>query len=478
MSYQHRDKLEGGLHHLTQSIVHIREAAGYMTPSEFASMWFSLLLTAKRMAAMAVEYRRWLEEHVFDGNLLDIEQHISQLRNSENILRLYLEKNIEAQKTSYTKEEREDQLVRENALGKFGQIEYRLRPDETGMSMQNPTDTTKVREFLLENLSKAITSMYDCLGVIIRSLDEILDNRRELFGQIGRLAAYIKEVEEEYLQSKRWEEDKESFIMEMRGRLGYDEDEEPYKPMTSYQYHERYVLKDMDSITRQEQKGGERARLECMKEGRDTIDEELLHDHLRNRNCLYLLHTRIASFEWKKVPSGSYAKLFTYMAAMDIAKAVATYIARQQALRKYHYAIMKLAFDDFGLTLPPEQKNAGEWLDFVNKHVRQPRGEKEIADNGSITKVTSNMRGTAFKTLAPDHLLGTTLEAEDFEKYEGLYGYCVQVINKVMRHDLKEQGFHPYWMQDKFSIPDYIELADMEKLQMQASVLKGDCLRF
>lgn len=478
MSYQQRDKLEGGLRHLTQSIAHTREAAGYMTASEFAALWFSLLLTAKRIAILAAEYREWLRDHVFDGRLLDTEHYLTEIRNCENILRFYLEKNIGAQKTSYTKEEQEDQLVRENTRAKFGQIEYQLKPNEAGTDMQEPTDTTNIRKYLLQYLSKAIASMYDCLDAIARSLSDILDHRHDLFGNAASLAAYIKEVEDDYLRSQRWEQDKLSFIIDMRNRLGYDETEKPSKPVSSYQYHLAAIINSMDDITRKEQAGGERARLACLLAGRDTIDEDMLYDHLRNRNCLAMLQLRIASFDWVKPPVVAYAKLFPYVACMDMAKAIAPYIAARREMKKYHYAVMKMAFDDFGLTLSSQHKNAGEWIAFVNTYITEPRGEKAIQDNGSITKVTGNLYDTQFKTLSPDNLQGTTFREEDFKKYEELYAYCVHTINSVMKRDLKEAGFSQYWIDKTKAMPIDMDIADMERLQMQASVLKGDCLRF
>lgn len=478
MSYQHRDKLEGGLRHLTQSIAHTREAASYMTASEFATLWFSLLLTAKRIAAQAAEYREWLRDHVFDGRLLDTEHYLTEIRNSENILRFYLEKNIEAQQATYTEAECEDQLVRENTHAKFGQIEYQLKFNETGTDMQQPTDTTRIREFLLRNLSKAIASMYDCLDAIAHSLTDILDHRHELFGNTASLAAYIKEVEDEYMSSQRWEQEKLTFIIDMRNRLGYDEAERPSKPASSYQYHQAAILNSMDDITRQEQTGGVRARLACLLAGRDTIDEDMLYDHLRNRNCLAMLQLRIASFDWVKPPVAAYAKLFPNVASMDIVKAIAPYIAARREMKKYHYAVMKMAFDDFGLTLSSQHKNAGEWIAFVNTYITEPRGEKAIQDNGSITKVTGKLYDTQFKTLSADNLQGTSFEADEFNKYKELYAYCVHIINSVMKRDLKEAGFSRYWIDKTKAMPMDMEMADMERLQMQASVLSGDCLRF
>lgn len=392
-------------------------------PSLKAVGMFELLLAARNMSCQVTRAVRLQEMSIPEVTRINLVETRGRLQN----LLMYFEQSDCDAGITYRYNENSPILIDPDEIVDEENIDLCFPEYERSSKFTN------VRKFLIEDFDSLFKSLIDCVNGVIEKIEKLIRDRKNLMRDSDLRMARLEQMEQ-YFQKHLWPLQKEKLIGDIKWELSDDDN----KGKTETQIiqakirilkadHELNSSKATLRHINQIRDDREQVAL-AVTESRDNLSFEDVMNHFQFRESIILLENRIKSIKLLAPCNAYQGKLFTSMAAYELAKMLGKAFYNYVGFDKKRKAgFIYASFKDLKI-IQDNENNARLMAEFVNTEWLSDNDD-DIKDD-DITRPLRKCDGRPFCSLDEDNLRSYELKA--FIKYKDLYWRSFSIINKVL----------------------------------------------
>lgn len=434
-------------------------------PSLKAVGMFELLLAARNMSCQVTRAVRLQEMSIPEVTRINLVETRGRLQN----LLMYFEQSDCDAGITYRYNENSPILIDPEEIVDEENIDLCFPERERSTRFAN------IRKFLIEDFDSLFKSLIDCVKGVIEKIEKLIRDRKNLMRDSELRMTRLEQMEQ-YFQKHLWPLQKEKLIGDIKWELSDDDN----KGKTETQIiqakirilkadHELNSSKATLRHINQIRDDREQVAL-AVTESRDNLSFEDVMNHFQFRESIILLENRIKSIKLLAPCNAYQGKLFTSMAAYELAKMLGKAFYNYVGFdKKVKAAFVCAALMDTGL-MHDEGVNSTLMIDYVNNELL---GEKDdLINKDAINKPLRKCCGRRFCTIDENDLRDFT--ADEFKKYKELYWRAFSIINKVLGIGAKIEKadyldeIHP--IIDENDVINYLSEEELESLKLISSL--------